>query len=123
MTNKFAQVAIRRTTLSQLMNGRDKLKIDELIEKYPEGVTVVGFDIVTAGADTYPVFIFEEDNSKFVNGGAIMHDICEGWVELCDGDIEIASASLANAGGVKIRFEKSITKTGRNVTLPIILDQ
>lgn len=122
MANQFVKVAHRATTLSQLMEGRDAIKTEDLIRDFPEGITIIGFDIVNAGLSTYPVVIFEEDTTKYYNGGTILANICEGWAALYDGDIESASKSLAASGGVKMRLEQSRTKTGNNITVPHIID-
>lgn len=121
MENIFTSIARRETTLSPLMEGREKIDTDKVIELYPEGFTVINFDIITTGLDTYPILIIKEDNSKFIFGGAIMKNICAGWVEQFDGDIESASKALESAGGVRMKFEKARTKNGNNLTKPVIL--
>lgn len=122
MTNQFAAVAKKATTLSPIMSGKERLTVDDVIRLYPEYITINGFDIIVAGVESYPVLTFAEDSSKFVFGGAIMNNICHDWANLFDGDIEEASMQLEKAGGVKIRFEKTRTKTGNNLTKPIIID-
>ena len=122
MSNKFSVAAKKATTLSPIMEGKERLTVDDVINLYPDYITINGFDIITSGAESYPVLIFAEDSSKFVFGGAIMNNICHDWVGLCDGDIEEASKQLGLAGGVKIKFEKARTKAGNNLTKPIIID-
>ena len=122
MANKFSVAAKKATTLSPIMEGKDRLTVDDVISLYPEYITINGFDIITVGVESYPVLTFAEDDSKFVFGGAIMNNICHDWAELCDGDIDEASKQLNLAGGVKIRFEKARTKAGNNLTKPIIIE-
>lgn len=122
MSNKFSIAAKKATTLSPIMEGRERLTVDDVISLYPEYITVNGFDIITAGVESYPVLTFAEDSSKFIFGGSIMYNICQDWTELCEGDVEEASKQLDLAGGVKIRFEKTRTKAGNNLTKPIIID-
>ena len=123
MSNKFAQIARKATTLSPIMEGKDRLTVDDVISLYPDYITINGFDIISSGAESYPVLTFAEDTSKFLFGGAIMNNICHDWAELCDGDIEEASKQLNLAGGCKIKFEKGRTKAGNNLTKPIIIDE
>lgn len=122
MSNKFAAVAKKATTLSPIMEGKERLTVDDVISLYPEYVTINGFDIITSGVESYPVLTFAEDSSKFVFGGAIMNNICHDWAALCDGDVEEASKQLNLAGGVKIKFEKTRTKAGNNLTKPTIIE-
>ena len=42
----FRNMAKRQTTLSEVMTDRDKISTDELIKKYPDGVTIVAFDYI-----------------------------------------------------------------------------
>ena len=121
MENIFTSIARRETTLSPLMEGREKLETDDIIKLYPDGFTIIEFDVVNAGLDSYPVLIFKEDTEKFIFGGTVLKNICNGWVEQFDGDIESASNALKSAGGVKMKFEKTRTKNGNNLTKPIIL--
>lgn len=122
MSNPFIGIARKATTLSPIMAGKEKIQMDELIDKYPEGVTVTGFDIINTNTDTFPVFVFKEDDSKFAFGGTILHNILDDFVAYYDGDIEKTSNELANSGGVKLKFYKSRTKTGNNVTLVDVID-
>lgn len=121
MENIFSSIARRETTLSPLMEGKEKLDTDDVIKLYPKGFTVNGFDMVKAGVDSYPVLTIKEDSTKFIFGGAIMNNICLAWIEAFDGDIEAASEALNESGGVKMMFEKTRTKTGNNLTKPVIL--
>lgn len=122
MANKFAAAAKKATTLSPIMEGKERLTVDDVISLYPEYITINGFDIISTGMESYPVLTFAEDSGKFVFGGAIMNNICNDWAELCEGDIEEASKQLNMVGGVKIKFEKARTKAGNNLTKPIIID-
>lgn len=122
MSNKFAAAAKKATTLSPIMEGKERLTVDDVISLYPEYVTINGFDIISSGLESYPVLTFAEDSSKFVFGGAIMNNICHDWAQLYDGDVEEASEQLNKVGGVKIKFEKGRTKSGNNLTKAIVID-
>lgn len=116
MSNIFASIARKATTLSPLMEGREKISVDDVIAKYPEGVTITGFDVISTGGDSFPVLVIKEDDNSFVFGGAIMNNIVHGWLEHFEGDIETANKSLVAAGGVTVKFTKSRTKSGNALT-------
>ena len=121
MANMFATLAKRATTLSNLMDGREKLGTEEVINKYPNGITITEFDIVTTpdqngNPATYPVIAFEEDNTKFIYGGKALMDVVTMWLANFEGDVETTSNALKAAGGVKVKLSAGKTKQGRNFT-------
>lgn len=122
MANIFASIARKATTLSPMMEGRERMGIDELIANYPDGVTITAFDMISTGADSYPVLNIAEDSNVFVFGGAIMNNIVHDWLEHFEGDIDTANNALAAAGGVRVKFAKSRTKSGNNLTTVQVLD-
>lgn len=96
-----------------LMENRTKISTDDLITKYPEGVTITGFDFLTGDNGKYPVCVFSENVNECFFGGSALTEICNNWMS----DYETTascSEDLAHAGGVKIKFVKARTKTGRN---------
>lgn len=119
--NRFAATARKRTSISPLLANREKVETEYLIDTYPDGFTVVGFDLISTGSDTFPVIVFAEDDTKFYFGGKVLSEICEDWAALYDGDIETASDDLRKDGGVKMRLRKTSTKNGRDVVVPEIL--
>ena len=122
MGNMFTNIANKATTLSNLMVNREKISTDDIVANYPDGITINAFDIVNISVDSFPVFTFKEDSTKFAFGGAILANIIDSWVEQFDGDIVAASNALNEAGGVKIKFVKSRTKSGNNITLVKVID-
>ena len=122
MANLFATVARKETSLSPLMDNRERLSMDDLIARYPQGLTVTEFDFIGTGEDSYPVFTFAEDAQKFAFGGTVFAGVARAWADMYDGDIEKASSELKSAGGVKMVFAKSRTKNGNNVTTVTVVD-
>lgn len=121
MPNIFAALAQKATTLSSLMENREKLSTENVINQYPNGITVTAFDTVEQTTDEgeitfYPIIIFAEDDTKFVYGGKALHDIVALWLKHFDGDIDSANAALKAGGGVKLKMELGKTKNGRNFT-------
>lgn len=121
MSVDFRSIAIDSTTLSPLMDNREKLSMDDVISNYPSGVTVNGFDIVTSGDKSYSVTTFSEDDSKFFFGGTVLTKIVTGWIAAFSGDIEKASDALRDSGGVRMQFSHGRTKNGKDVTMVKII--
>lgn len=109
----FKSKAKAATASCTLMENRTKISTEELITKYPDGVTITGFDFLTGDNGKYPVCIFKENDNECFFGGSALTDICNSWAEGYE-SIEQCSADLAAFGGVKIKFEKSKTKSNRN---------
>lgn len=121
MANLFTKLAKKATTLSYIMEGREKIKTADVISLYPDGITITEFDMVTTPdnngvASTYPVLAFSEDDSKFIYGGKAVKDMCTMWLANFDGDVEATSQALKAAGGVKIKMSSQRTKNGNNFT-------
>ena len=121
MANLFTKLAKKATTLSYIMEGREKIKTSDVISLYPDGITITEFDMVTTPdnngvASTYPVLAFMEDDSKFIYGGKAVKDMCTMWLANFDGDVEATSQALKAAGGVKIKMSSQRTKNGNNFT-------
>lgn len=124
--SRFADKAKAIQAKSPVMEGREKLVIEDVIRIYPEGVTVNRFDILhTREKDgttkDYVAFNIAEDDKVFVNGGKGMLDIAMAWVEDFDGDITGAAEALYAEGGVKIKFTKTKTKSGNNFIRPDVI--
>ena len=112
----FKAIAQETTTLSSLMNNRQKMKMEEVIANYPDGVTVMEFDFITTNSGTFPVCVIKEEPGIFFFGGSVLAKICEAWAGAYGGDIEKASEELCRAGGVKMKFAPGRTKNGNNIT-------
>lgn len=117
----FRGTAISETSLSPLMDGKERISMDGLISTYPNGVTVTEFDLLSGQQGEYAVCTFAEDSSKFFFGGAILTKIVLKWIAGFDGDCELASHTLKDNGGVKMRFKHGRTKKGQQLTLVEIL--
>lgn len=117
----FREVAIAETSLSPLMDGKERIGMDDLISEYPTGVTVTGFDMLNGEKGEYAVCVFSEDENKFFFAGSILTKIVKKWIQAFDGDIDNASHTLADNGGVKMRFKHGRTKRGQQLTLVDIL--
>lgn len=127
MANKFAEIAKKETSLSRIMEGRTKVTQEQIMQKFPDGVTVTEFEFLTVndpkkGVSTFPVLTIAEAPAVCFFGGAILSKICAAWASACDGDAEQASEELKASGGCKMKFVNSRTKSGNNITLVEIVD-
>ena len=119
--NKFTAKAKASTASCNLMENRTKISTEELISRYPEGVTITGFDFLSGDNGKYPVCIFAENENECFFGGSALTEICIRWMEDYESTTD-CSADLSAAGGVKVTFEKSRTKTGHNFIKVNVVD-
>ena len=109
----FKDKAKAATASCVLMENRTKISTEELITRYPEGVTITAFDFLTGDNGKYPVCLFKENDNECFFGGSALTEICISWM---DGytTTEQCSTDLGASGGVKIKFIKSKTKNRRD---------
>lgn len=112
----FRKAALDSTMLSTLQTDREKISTRELIQQFPDGITVNAFDFATVDDKSFAVVTFNEDDTKYYNGGTVLTKMCVAWAAGFDGDPESASIALGKSGGVKLKFTESKTKNGNNVT-------
>lgn len=124
MAFNFKKSATKNLVVSSLMQDREKISVEEIIAKYPEGITITAFDMIHGAANgDYPVVLFAEDTEKFLmGGGKIFAGIIADWLAEFQGDSEKGSSELAAQGGCKIKFSKRrSTKSNFTYTVPEIL--
>lgn len=115
--NIFKKVAKELTTLSELMQGREKTQIDELIVAYPDGFTIIDFDITTLDNEEVGVFVTKEAPNFFCFAGLVLTNIFKSWVALFEGDIEGTRAEYAKSEPCKVRaYKKKVNNSNRTVT-------
>lgn len=101
---------------SPIINGKQKITTDTLIEKY-HFVTVTAFDLIPNGDGTlYGVFNFAEDPDGYFNGGALATKVALAWADQFEGQIDEANKALADEGGVQFRISQRRTKAGKTIT-------
>ena len=109
-------LAVESTQFSELTVNREKTETDDIIKKYPDGITITGFDFVTTAKDRYPVIVFAEDDTKFFFGGYLFTKLFDYWIEKSDGTVEEVSNYLKEIGGLRLRLFKTRTKAGNSLT-------
>lgn len=111
----FKQKAIESTILSDLMQGREKISTEEVIKKYPKGITVTDFDFVTIENKTFVVLTFEEDETKFLNGGFVLTKVFSEIVEDFEGEVEAAREEYSKyENKIVAVLSAGKTKDGKN---------
>ena len=110
----FRELARKATTLSELMENREKIQTSELIKNFPDGITLNAVDIIKTSDAEYPVFTFAEDSNRFYCGGIVLSKIVDTWVEEYNGDLGMLNHDLAESGGVKVKLTETKTRDGKN---------
>lgn len=125
----FRKIALDATTMSELMNGRDKMDTEELIKKYPDGVTIDFIDNVNMSqedgeAENVWIFVTEEQPDKFTFGGFVLAKIFNNILAEFEGDydamIEEYNSSLKE-DKLRVKLERAKTKTKREITKVTVL--
>lgn len=125
----FKKIALDATTMSELMSGRDKMDTEELIKKYPNGVTIDFIDNVNMSqedgeAENVWIFVTEEQPDKFTFGGFVLAKIFNNILAEFEGDydamIEEYNSSL-KGDKLHVKLERAKTKTKREITKVTVL--
>lgn len=125
----FKKIALDATTMSELMNGRDKMDTEELIKKYPDGVTIDFIDNVNMSQeDGEPenvwIFVTEEQPDKFTFGGFVLAKIFNNILAKFEGDydemLETYNSALKE-DKLRVKLERAKTKTKREITKVTVL--
>lgn len=125
----FKKIALDATTMSELMNGRDKMDTEELIKKYPDGVTIDFIDNVNMSqedgeAESVWIFVTEEQPDKFTFGGFVLAKIFNNILAEFEGDydamIEEYNSSLKE-DKLRVKLERAKTKSKREITRVTVL--
>ena len=121
--NKFLKIAQKATTISPLMEGREKLGNAEIIAAGTP-VTINAFDLTKGSdGDMFGIYTVAEYPEHFLFAGKILTEIFNSWAAEFDGDIETASSELGKSGGVTLTLKQQLTKDGkRTVTVPVFAE-
>ena len=124
----FKKIALDATTMSELMSGRDKMDTEELIKKYPDGVTIDFIDNVNMqqedGEENVWIFVTEEQPDKFTFGGFVLAKIFNNILAEFEGDygamIETYNSALKE-DKLRVKLERAKTKSKREITKVTVL--
>lgn len=124
----FKKIALDATTMSELMSGRDKMDTEELIKKYPDGVTIDFIDNVNMqqedGEENVWIFVTEEQPNKFTFAGFVLAKIFNNILDEFEGDyaemIETYNSALKE-DKLRVKLERAKTKSKREITKVTVL--
>lgn len=124
----FKKIALDATTMSELMSGRDKMDTEELIKKYPEGVTIDFIDNVNMqqedGNENVWIFVTEEQPNKFTFAGFVLAKIFNNILAEFEGDyvemIKMYNSALKE-DKLRVKLERAKTKSKREITKVTVL--
>lgn len=125
----FKKIALDATTMSELINGRDKMDTEELIRKYPDGITIDFIDNVNmqqedGEAESVWIFVTEEQPDKFTFAGFVLAKIFNNILAEFEGDydamIEEYNSSL-KGDKLRVKLERAKTKSKREITKVTVL--
>lgn len=124
----FKKIALDATTMSELMNGRDKMDTEELIKKYPNGVTIDFIDNVNMqqedGEENVWIFVTEDQPDKFTFAGFVLAKIFNNILDEFEGDyaemIETYNSALKE-DKLRVKLERAKTKSKREITKVTVL--
>lgn len=107
-------VAKKVSGVSELTAGRTKLSTEDVITKYPNGVTIAAVDLFGSGEDAYAVINIIEDSGVYFFGGQSITNLVKDWLNMC-GTISEVNAQLKKEP-VKILLKQTKTKKGKDFT-------
>lgn len=123
--SRFSERAKAHVAGSPVLENREKMSTDEIIARYPQGVTIIDFDFLNGKQGRYVVCAFKESPQNYFNGGKILTDIFEEFLteysEMVN-PLEACRKDFSDEGGLKVKLSHGRTKDGNNVTLVDIID-
>lgn len=128
MSSRFTDLAKKKTSGSPVLEGRAKITTDEIIAKYPDGITINAFDFLNGKNGRYVVCAFRQDPTAFFNGGKILTEIFESFVEAYQPDgVSFQEAQEECMKDfckecLKVKLSMSRTKDGNRVTLVEVVE-
>lgn len=79
---------------SGLTSGRTKIKTDDLIAGYPNGVHITAISKNNYNGSSYYAYTFIEDPTKFFTGGTVVTEKTDQLLDDYDGDLAELNADL-----------------------------
>lgn len=122
MANFKALAKSTRTKNDGFFQGKNRLKLDQLVQLHPNGVTVTDFRQYSGQKGPFYLFAFAENAVDCFSGSAALNDIADAWVSEYNGDVIAASNDLHASGGVRLKLIKTQTKSGNTFFDVEVLD-
>ena len=122
MANFKALAKSTRTKNDGFFEGKNRLKLDQLVQLHPNGVTVTDFRQFNGQKGPFYLFAFQENAVDCFSGSTALNDIADAWAAEYNGDVIAASNDLHASGGVRLKLTKTTTKTGNTFFDVEVLD-
>lgn len=106
---------------SFITEGRAKVESEDLLNTFPEGITINGFDILKGSDSEFAAITFVEDDNLFYFGGTVLTSIIKEWANAYGGDCEAGSDDLKAQGGCKMKLTEEKSKSGRKYIAVAVL--
>lgn len=126
MSIDIRKIAQQATVMSELMEGKEKIDMADIIKYHKDGITINAADKVQVSDDTkeggigeFYVFTFEEEPKKFAFSGFILSKIFDEILKAVEGDFDEFKTVLAD--GLKVKLKEGKTKGKQNITLVEVL--
>lgn len=131
----FKKVAQKAVTLAQIMEGRDKLDTDDIVEQFPDGISIDEIEYVTIQktekvdkksdetrtvVDEFYAFHFVESKDTFSFAGFVLAKIFGACLAECEGDFELLNEELKKTP-LKVKLSNGKTKSKQPITLVTVL--
>lgn len=122
----FKKIAQKSVTLAEIMEGREKIDTEQLIEDYPDGFGIDEIEFVTlqkgdGKVDDFWAFHVKGTN-YFAFSGLVLGKIFNDFLKEYEGDYEELYDNFKKSGGIKVKLTSAVTKsTKRPVTTVQVL--
>lgn len=114
------QIANDTVAGSPVIAGHDKIKTEDVIALFPNGITINRVDLCKGEKGDFAVVNFTENPAKYYAGGALITSIVKAWLIEAGGCLDDVNAALA-ADPVRVKLTNSRTKDGKSLTAVTIL--
>ena len=107
-----------------IIDGRNKISVEDLIAQYPDGVSINGFSIYQPVNKIYPerpIFSFVEDATKYFNGGKALKEMVTAWLDSYDNNRSAINDELKKSP-IKVKLEKITLRSGNKFTKVTVVD-
>ena len=124
MSPNLKDLAKNAIAIDPILDGRNKITIEDLIAQYPDGVSIDGFSIYQPVNKIYPecpVFSFVEDGTKYFNDGKALKEMVTAWLDSYDNN-RVAINEELKKSPVKVKLEKIILRNGNKFTKVTVVD-
>ena len=115
----LTEIAVKTTAGNPIFDNRVKMTTDEVIEKFPSGISITECALLKNDKGEYAVITFAENPDVFVTCGTILTNIVREWVAAI-GTIEEVNGMLMEQP-VRVKLHKILNKKKQPLTVVDVL--